>query len=38
MQDLGLQTSYLNGADYKTFWAGQEEDFKEVLPMVQKKD
>ncbi|WP_314212492.1 tripartite tricarboxylate transporter substrate binding protein [Pseudarthrobacter equi] len=38
MQDLGLQTSYLNGADYKTFWAGQEEDFKEVLPLVQKKD
>ena len=38
MQDLGLQTSYLNGADYKTFWAGQEEDFKDVLPLVQKKD
>ena len=38
MKDLGLQTSYLNGADYQKFWAGQEEDFKEVLPLVQKKD
>ena len=38
MQDLGLQTSYLNGADYQTFWAGQEGDFKKVLPLVQKKD
>ena len=38
MKDLGLQTSYLSGADYQTFWAGQEEDFKKVLPMVQKKD
>lgn len=38
MKDLGLQTSFLNGADYQKFWAGQEEDFKEVLPLVQKKD
>jgi tripartite-type tricarboxylate transporter receptor subunit TctC len=38
MKDLGLQTSYLNGTDYQQFWAGQEEDFKEVLPLVQKKD
>ncbi|MBX7443331.1 MULTISPECIES: tripartite tricarboxylate transporter substrate binding protein [unclassified Arthrobacter] len=38
MQDLGLQTSYLNGADYQAFWAGQEGDFKKVLPLVQKKD
>lgn len=38
MKDLGLQTSYLNGGDYKQFWAGQEEDFKKVLPLVQKKD
>lgn len=38
MKDLGLQTSYLNGADYKEFWAGQEEGFKKVLPLVQKKD
>ncbi|MDQ0821913.1 tripartite-type tricarboxylate transporter receptor subunit TctC [Arthrobacter sp. V1I7] len=38
MNDLGLQTSYLNGADYEQFWAGQEEDFKKVLPLVQKKD
>lgn len=38
MEDLGLQTSYLNGDDYKQFWAGQEEDFKKVLPLVQKKD
>jgi tripartite-type tricarboxylate transporter receptor subunit TctC len=38
MKDLGLQTSYLNGTDYRTFWAGQEEDFKKVLPLVQKKD
>lgn len=38
MEDLGLQTSYLNGDDYKAFWASQEEDFKKVLPLVQKKD
>lgn len=36
MNDLGLQTSYLSGEDYKQFWAGQEEDFKKVLPLVQK--
>jgi tripartite-type tricarboxylate transporter receptor subunit TctC len=38
MSALGLQTSYLSGTDYKQFWAGQEEDFKKVLPLVQKKD
>jgi tripartite-type tricarboxylate transporter receptor subunit TctC len=38
MKDLGLQTSYLNGTDYQKFWAGQEDDFKKVLPLVQKKD
>jgi tripartite-type tricarboxylate transporter receptor subunit TctC len=38
MNDLGLQTSYLSGDDYKQFWAGQEEDFKKVLPLVQKTD
>jgi hypothetical protein len=38
MNALGLQTSYLNGKDYETFWAGQEADFKKVLPLVQKKD
>lgn len=38
MNDLGLQTSYLSGADYKAFWAGQEDDFKKVLPLVTKKD
>ena len=38
MNDLGLQTSYLSGEAYKQFWAGQEEDFKKVLPLVQKKD
>lgn len=38
MQDLGLQTSYLSGEDYKQYWAGQEEDFKKVLPLVQKTD
>jgi tripartite-type tricarboxylate transporter receptor subunit TctC len=38
MNDLGLQTSYLSGADYEQFWAGQEEDFKMVLPLVQKTD
>lgn len=38
MEDLGLQTSYMNGADYQQFWAGQEEGFKKVLPLVQKKD
>ena len=38
MNDLGLQTSYLSGADYKQFWAGQEDDFKKVLPLVQKTD
>ena len=38
MKDLGLQTSYLNGADYKQFWTSQEDDFKKVLPLVQKKD
>jgi tripartite-type tricarboxylate transporter receptor subunit TctC len=38
MNDLGLQTSYLNGDDYEQFWAAQEEDFKKVLPLVQKKD
>ncbi|ADX71303.1 uncharacterized conserved protein [Pseudarthrobacter phenanthrenivorans Sphe3] len=38
MNDLGLQTSYLSGEDYKQFWAGQEEDFKKVLPLVQKTD
>lgn len=36
MSDLGLQTSYLNGTDYQKFWAGQEDDFKKVLPLVQK--
>ncbi|NYD78497.1 tripartite tricarboxylate transporter substrate binding protein [Arthrobacter cupressi] len=38
MEDLGLQTSYLSGADYAQFWAGQEDDFKKVLPLVTKKD
>lgn len=38
MEDLGLQTSYLNGDGYKEFWASQEADFKDVLPLVQKKD
>jgi tripartite-type tricarboxylate transporter receptor subunit TctC len=38
MNDLGLQTSYLPGDDYKEFWAGQEEDFKNALPLVQKTD
>lgn len=38
MKDLGLQTSYLNGSDYEKFWASQEDDFKKVLPLVQKKD
>lgn len=38
MNDLGLQTSYLNGDDYQQFWAAQEEDFKKVLPLVQKTD
>lgn len=38
MQDLGLQTSYLSGEDYKQYWAGQAEDFKKVLPLVQKTD
>ena len=36
MKDLGLETSYLNGSDYEKFWAGQEEDFKTALPLVQK--
>ncbi|MDR6687287.1 tripartite-type tricarboxylate transporter receptor subunit TctC [Arthrobacter sp. 1088] len=38
MADLGLQTSYLSGKDYGDFWASQEEDFKKVLPLVQKTD
>ena len=38
MSALGLQTSYLSGEDYKQFWAGQEEDFKKALPLVQKTD
>ena len=38
MDDLGLHTSYLSGADYSAVWAQQEEDFKKVLPLVQKKD
>ena len=38
MADLGLQTSYLSGKDYGEFWASQEEDFKKVLPLVQKTD
>lgn len=38
MNDLGLQTSYLSGQSYEQFWAGQEEDFKKVLPLVQKTD
>lgn len=38
MNDLGLQTSYLSAADYEQFWSGQEEGFKKVLPLVQKKD
>ena len=38
MSALGLQTSYLSGADYEKFWAGQEEDFKKALPLVQKKN
>lgn len=36
MKDLGLETSYLNGADYQKFWTGQEDDFKKALPLVQK--
>jgi tripartite-type tricarboxylate transporter receptor subunit TctC len=38
MEELGLQTSYLSGADYEQYWAGQETAFKKVLPLVQKKD
>jgi tripartite-type tricarboxylate transporter receptor subunit TctC len=38
MSALGLQTSYMSGSDYEKFWAGQEEGFKKVLPLVQKKD
>jgi tripartite-type tricarboxylate transporter receptor subunit TctC len=38
MKDLGLETSYLSGGDYEKFWAGQEDDFKKALPLVQKKD
>jgi hypothetical protein len=38
MNDLGLETSYLAAADYEQFWAGQEADFKKVLPLVQKTD
>ena len=38
MEDLGLQTSYLSGKEYQEFWASQEEDFKKVLPLVQKTD
>ncbi|GAB5078416.1 tripartite tricarboxylate transporter substrate binding protein [Arthrobacter sp. AD-310] len=38
MEELGLQTSYLSGVDYKEYWAGQEATFKKVLPLVQKKD
>ena len=29
MNDLGLQTSYLSGKDYETFWAGQEDGLQE---------
>jgi tripartite-type tricarboxylate transporter receptor subunit TctC len=38
MKDLGLETSYLSAGDYKQVWAGQEEDYKKVLPQVMKKD
>ena len=38
MKDLGLETSYLSAAEYEQFWAGQEDDFKKVLPLVQKTD
>lgn len=36
MEDLGLQTDYLSAQDYTDFWAQQEADFKEVLPLVQE--
>ncbi|WP_298590392.1 tripartite tricarboxylate transporter substrate binding protein [uncultured Kocuria sp.] len=35
MEDLGLETSYLGAEEYEQFWAQQETDYKEVLPMVQ---
>ncbi|SCL28403.1 Tripartite-type tricarboxylate transporter, receptor component TctC [Micromonospora pallida] len=37
MKALGLQTSYLSGVDYKTFWSEQEETVKAVLPLVIEK-
>jgi tripartite-type tricarboxylate transporter receptor subunit TctC len=36
MEDLGLQTDYLSATEYADFWAQQEADFKEVLPLVQE--
>jgi len=38
MEELGLQTSYLSGADYEQYWGGQEAAYKKVMPLVQKKD
>jgi tripartite-type tricarboxylate transporter receptor subunit TctC len=35
MEDLGLETSFLGSADYEEFWAQQETDYKDVLPLVQ---
>jgi len=35
MEDLGLETSYLGSAEYEQFWAQQETDYKDVLPLVQ---
>jgi tripartite-type tricarboxylate transporter receptor subunit TctC len=37
MADLGLQTSYQNGADYKEYWANQEASVKAALPLVQNQ-
>lgn len=37
MQDLGLQTNYLNASQYQTFWGEQETTVKAVLPLVMKK-
>ena len=34
MRDLGLQTRYLNAADYQALWAEQETTLRELLPAV----
>ncbi|MEV0612767.1 tripartite tricarboxylate transporter substrate binding protein [Nonomuraea sp. NPDC050404] len=37
MKDLGLPTVYKSGQDYTTYWAGQESNYKQALPLVRNE-